>query len=73
MARFEFESGTFWLFYLYSCFNWRIAFACLVVCRWQVRHACSDEDYGRSSRPSAEDQGWWHRSSIQWLRDREVG
>jgi hypothetical protein len=38
MARFEFESGTVQLFCLYPLFNWRIMFACLVVCRWQVRH-----------------------------------
>jgi hypothetical protein len=35
---FEFESGTFRLFYLYLCFIWRIMFACLIVCRWQVWH-----------------------------------
>jgi hypothetical protein len=39
MVRFEFESriGLFCFFYL--CFIWRIAFACLVVCRWQVAGA----------------------------------
>jgi hypothetical protein len=36
LARFEFESGTVGLFYLYPLFVWRIAFAYLVVCRWQV-------------------------------------
>jgi hypothetical protein len=30
-------------------------FACLVVCRWQVRMADNDEDRGRSRRPVAED------------------
>jgi hypothetical protein len=39
LARFEFESGTFWLFYLYSLFHWRIMFACLMVCRWHMQHA----------------------------------
>jgi hypothetical protein len=39
-------------------------FACLMVCRWKVRHAGSDEDYGRSRRPGAEDQGW---SSTSWV------
>jgi hypothetical protein len=34
--------------------------------------AGSDEDHGRSRRPGAEDQGWLHRSSTQWLDDREV-
>jgi hypothetical protein len=28
----------FILFFFYLCFVWRIVFACLVVCRWQVRH-----------------------------------
>jgi hypothetical protein len=34
---------------------------------------CSDEDRGRSRRPSAEDHGWSHRSGTQWPGDREVG
>jgi hypothetical protein len=38
LVRFEFESGMFYLFYLYLYFIWRIAFAYLVICRWQVRH-----------------------------------
>jgi hypothetical protein len=33
----------------------------------------SDEDYGRSRRPGAEDRGWLHRSDTQWPGDREVG
>jgi hypothetical protein len=33
----------------------------------------SDEDHSRSRRPGVEDQGWSHRSSTQWLDDREVG
>jgi hypothetical protein len=37
MARFEFESKTFRVFYLYCLFHWRIVFACLVVCKWQVQ------------------------------------
>jgi hypothetical protein len=36
-VRFEFETGTFQLFYPYLYFIWRIVFACLVVCRWQVQ------------------------------------
>jgi hypothetical protein len=35
--------------------------------------ACSDEDRGRSRRPSAEDRGWWHRSGTWWPDGREVG
>jgi hypothetical protein len=38
LTRFEFESGTFRLFYIYPCFIWRITFACLTVCMWQVQH-----------------------------------
>jgi hypothetical protein len=29
---------SFILFFFYFCFVWRITFACLVVCRWQVWH-----------------------------------
>jgi hypothetical protein len=35
--------------------------------------AGSDEDRGRSRRPSAEDRGWSHRSGTQWPDDQEVG
>jgi hypothetical protein len=34
---------------------------------------CSDEDRGRSRRPSVEDRGWLHRSDTRWPDDREVG
>jgi hypothetical protein len=33
--------------------------------------ACSDEDHGRSRRPSAEDREWSHRSGTRWPSDRE--
>jgi hypothetical protein len=35
--------------------------------------ACSDEDRGRSMRPSAEDRGRLHRSGTRWPDGREVG
>jgi hypothetical protein len=35
--------------------------------------AYSDEDHGRSRRPSVEDWIWSHRSVAQWSGDREVG
>jgi hypothetical protein len=35
--------------------------------------ACSDEDRGRSRRPSAEDRGWSHGSGTRWPDGREVG
>jgi hypothetical protein len=40
LARFEFESGIvlFCFVFLLPLFHWRIVFACLVVCRWQVQH-----------------------------------
>jgi hypothetical protein len=34
--------------------------------------ACSDEDHGKSRRPSANDQGWSHRSGTQWSSGQEV-
>jgi hypothetical protein len=34
---------------------------------------CSDEDRGRSRRPSAEDQGWSHRSGTRWPGSQEIG
>jgi hypothetical protein len=71
-VRFESESGTVLLFFYY-CFVRRIAFACLVVCKRQVRHGISDEDRGRSRRPGAEDQGRSHRMGTQWPGGREVG
>jgi hypothetical protein len=37
-----------------------------------VRHACSDEDRGRSRRHGAEDQGWSHRSGTQWSGGQEI-
>jgi hypothetical protein len=37
LSWFEFKSGISWLFYPYM-FMWRIMFACLMVCRWQVQH-----------------------------------
>jgi hypothetical protein len=34
---------------------------------------CSDEDHGRSRKPSAKDRGWSHKSSTRWPGDRDVG
>jgi hypothetical protein len=33
--------------------------------------ACSDNDRGKSRRPSVEDQGWSHRSGTRWPDGRE--
>jgi hypothetical protein len=35
--------------------------------------ACSDEDRGKSWRPSAEDRGRSHRLGTRWPGDQEVG
>jgi hypothetical protein len=32
----------------------------------------SDEDHGRSRRPSVEDHRWSHRSGTWWPDDRDV-
>jgi hypothetical protein len=73
LLRFEFESSTFRLFYLYSLFHWRI----VLLVSWCVGRRCgmvyNDKDRGRSRRPGAEDQGWSHRSDTRWPGDREVG
>jgi hypothetical protein len=43
---------------LLSLFVWRIAFVCLMVCRYMCNMAGSNEDRGMSRRPNADDQ-WW--------------
>jgi hypothetical protein len=43
---------------------------------WYAGDRCgmagSDENHGRSRRPSAEDRKWSHRSGTRWPDDREV-
>jgi hypothetical protein len=60
------------LFYLYLC---EVGKLCLLV-SWcaggRCSMVCSDEDRGRSRRPSAEDRGWSHRSGTRLPGDREV-
>jgi hypothetical protein len=73
-VRFEFEFGIV-LFYFYFIFvsfgesrlpvSWCAGDRCGL--------ACSDEDHGRSRRPSAEDRRWSHRSGTQRPGNREVG
>jgi hypothetical protein len=65
LVRFKYKSVTFQLFYLYLCFIWRIVFACLVVCRWQVQHGMQrqgswqeKEIYGSKSATVV----WWFGS-----------
>jgi hypothetical protein len=71
---FEFESRI-----VLFCFSFTfVSFgeSCLLVA-WcaggRCGMACSNEDRGRSRRPSAEDRGWSHRSGTRWLGGREVG
>jgi hypothetical protein len=48
---------------------------CLLVswcARGRCGMACSDEDHGRSRRPSAEGPRWSHMSGTRWSGDREV-
>jgi hypothetical protein len=73
VARFEFESGI-----VLFCFSFTfVSFgeSCLLV-SWcaggRCGMACSDEDHGRSRRPSTKDRGWSHRSGTRWPGDREV-
>jgi hypothetical protein len=73
LAMFEFESGTFQLFYFYLG---SFVESCLLVSWYaggRCGMACSDENRDRSRRPGAEDRGWSHRSGTQWLGNREVG
>jgi hypothetical protein len=74
LARVEFESRI-----VLFCFSFTFVLfeeSCLLV-SWCVGGrcgmACSDEDRGRSRRPSAENWGWSHRSGTRWPGGREVG
>jgi hypothetical protein len=62
----------FVLFFLLPLFRWKIMFACLVVCRWQVWHGVQRRGRGRSRRPGVENRGWSHRSSTRWSGGREI-
>jgi hypothetical protein len=67
MARFEFESGI-----VLFCFSFTfVSFGeSRLLSSWcaggRCSMACSDEDRGRSRRPSAEDRGLSHRSGTRW-------
>jgi hypothetical protein len=73
LARFEFKSGIV-LFYFSFIF---VSFGeSRLLVSWcaggRCGMTCSDEDHGRSRRPSAEDRGWSHRSDTRWPGGREV-
>jgi hypothetical protein len=74
LARFEFESEivSFYFSFIFVSFgesrllvSWCAGGRCGMV--------CSDEDHGRSRRPSVENWGWSHRSGTRWPGGREVG
>jgi hypothetical protein len=73
LVRFEFESETVLVvlpFILVSCGESHLLVS------WCAGGRCgmagSDEDHGRSRRPSAKDRGRSHRSGTPWSDDREV-
>jgi hypothetical protein len=72
LTRFEFESGSVRLFYLYPLFGE----SCLLI-SWcaggMCDMTCSDEDRDSSIRPGTDDRGWSHKSGTRWPGDREVG
>jgi hypothetical protein len=71
--RFEFKSEIVSFYFYFNFVSFRES--CLLV-SWcaggRCDMACSDENHG-SRRPSAEYQGWLHRSGTRWPGDREVG
>jgi hypothetical protein len=74
LVRFEFESGI-----VSFCFSFTfVSFGeSRLLVSWcaggRCGMTCSNEDCGRSRRPSAEDRGWSHKSGTRWPGDREVG
>jgi hypothetical protein len=74
LSWFEFKSVRFRWFYPTFYLVWRIVFAYLVVCRWQVLH-------GGQWRGSWREYETWcrgpgmvkHRSDTRWSDDQEVG
>jgi hypothetical protein len=62
-VRFEFESGivSFYFSFTFVSFEESCLRASLCACG-RCGMTCSDDDYGRSRRPAAEDRGWSHRS-----------
>jgi hypothetical protein len=72
-VRLEFKFKTVSFVLLLSC---SFGESCFLVL-WCTGGRCgmmgSDKDRDRSRRPSAEDQGWSHRSGTRWPDDQEVG
>jgi hypothetical protein len=71
---FEFESGIVLFYFSFTFVSFGESHLLVSWCAGgRCGMACSDEDRGRSRRPSAEDRGWSHRSGTRWLGRREVG
>jgi hypothetical protein len=71
---FEFESGIVLVYFSFTFVSFGELCLLILWCAGgRCSMACSDEDRGRSRRPSAEDWGWSHRSDTRWPGDREVG
>jgi hypothetical protein len=73
-VRFDFESVTFWLFYLYLC----LCGESRLLVSWCAGGRCtmtgSDEDHGRGLETWCGGPGMVrHRSGIRWPDDQEVG
>jgi hypothetical protein len=65
LTRFQFESGTVCLFYLYLCFIGESYLLVSWCASGRYGTMCSDEDRGSSRRPGVEDQEWSHMSDTQ--------
>jgi hypothetical protein len=72
LVMFEFEFGTVQMCYLILCSLGESRLLVSWCAGGRCGMACSDEDRGRSRRPSADDRGWSHRSGTRWPGDREV-
>jgi hypothetical protein len=74
LARFEFESGIVLFYFSFTFVSFGESRLLVSSCAGgRCGMTCSDEDRGRSRRPSAEDWGWLHRSGTRWSGGREVG
>jgi hypothetical protein len=63
-VRFEFESGIVLFYFSFTFVSFGESRLLVSWCAGdRYGMTCSDEDHGKSRRPSAEDQGWSHRSS----------
>jgi hypothetical protein len=74
MVRFEFESGIGSVVLPFTFGSFGESYLLVSWCAGgRCGMACSDEDHGRSRRPSTKDPEWSHRSGTRRPGDREVG